>query len=47
MKEKLALEYAIAITKEYGKGGYSRLIPDELLEKLYNKILELSKNDQS
>ncbi len=47
MNKSTALTEAIEIVKEYGKGGYSDLPPDVLLEKLYKKLLELSGNTQS
>ncbi len=46
MTESIAIDIAIEIVKEYGKGGYSSLTPDVLLEKLYKKLLELSGNAQ-
>ncbi len=36
------LKVAIEITKEFGRGGYSSTLnPDEILELLYKKLIEL------
>ena len=44
MTNRDALLKAIEIVKEYGRGGNDSYEPEELLEKLYKKIVELGEN---
>ena len=45
MTNRDALLKAIEITKEYGRGGTGRP-PEEILEKAYKKIVELSDSSE-
>ncbi len=47
MNKSTALTEAIEIVKEYGRGGYSDLQPDVLLERMYKKLLELGIDQDS
>lgn len=44
MNKHYALEKAIEITKEYARSEGKNLHPDEMLDRLYKKLKELSQD---
>ncbi len=39
-----ALKIAVDMVKEFGRGGYEATTPDVILNKLYDKIIELNED---
>lgn len=36
-----ALEYAVEVAKEYGRGGYDKAGPDIIIERAYRQIIKI------